>query len=45
MRGVLTNGNWIRDLRRSHGFTQEQLAVHADCDVKTLRKAERRASH
>lgn len=40
MRGVLANGNVLSSWRASRGLTQEQLAAMADCDVKTVRKAE-----
>jgi transcriptional regulator with XRE-family HTH domain len=40
MRGVIPDGSKLRDLRRSAGWTQEQLASLAECDVKTLRAAE-----
>lgn len=41
MRGITANGNQIRELRKSFGFTQEELAKRASCDVKTIRKAEK----
>lgn len=41
MRGILTNGARIRELRKIQGHSQEQFAALVDCDVKTLRKAER----
>lgn len=34
------NGRRLVELRKSRGLTQEQLAAHADCDVKTIRAAE-----
>jgi transcriptional regulator with XRE-family HTH domain len=40
MRGAIADGDWIRATRISRGLTQEQLAVRADLDVKTVRKAE-----
>lgn len=40
MRGVLVDGEQIRIGRLARGLTQEQLAVAADVDVKTIRKAE-----
>jgi transcriptional regulator with XRE-family HTH domain len=41
MRGAIANGAQIRAARLSRGLTQEQLAVMAELDVKTVRKAER----
>lgn len=41
MRGIAVRADVIRDLRKAAGLTQEQLAAAADCDVKTVRKAER----
>jgi len=41
MRGSPVNGKRILTIRKSQGMTQEQLAAEADCDVKTLRKAEK----
>lgn len=41
MRGALPNGFLIRKLRRLATLTQEQLAHLAECDVKTIRKAEK----
>jgi len=41
MRGVPTNGEVIKQLRRSQGLTQETLADRADCDARTVRNAER----
>lgn len=43
MRGVPVRGELIRNLRKAAGLTQEQLAATIECDVKTLRKAERGA--
>jgi len=40
MRGVVPDGHRIRIARIARGVTQEQLAVCADLDVKTIRKAE-----
>ena len=40
MRGVIADGERIRSARLGRGLTQEQLAVSADVDVKTVRKAE-----
>lgn len=40
MRGAIADGERIRSARISRGLTQEQLAVRADLDVKTVRKAE-----
>jgi transcriptional regulator with XRE-family HTH domain len=40
MRGTIANGKAIRKLRRSLGLTQEKLAGHSACDVKTIRRAE-----
>ena len=40
MRGIVANGGAIVAARRAAGLTQEQLASAADCDVKTVRKAE-----
>ncbi len=41
MRGHHSNGSSIRELRRLLGLTQDEVAVRAGCDVKTIRKAER----
>ncbi len=41
MRGTPVDGQLIRKTRKSMGLTQEQLAADAECDVKTLRKAEK----
>lgn len=41
MRGVPVNGGEVLRLRRSLVLTQERLAAAADCDVKTVRKAEK----
>ena len=41
MRGVMICGQTVRELRKKAGLTQEQLAVDADCDPKTIGKAER----
>ena len=41
MRGIKPNGPRIFQLRRDSGATQEQIATLAQCDVKTLRKAEK----
>jgi transcriptional regulator with XRE-family HTH domain len=41
MRGAVANGPKIVALRTAAGLTQEQLAVDAQCDPKTLRSAER----
>lgn len=40
MRGVMAAGDRITRQRRRQGLTQEQLAAQADCDVKTVRRAE-----
>ena len=40
MRGLRVNGERICELRKLLAMTQEQLAIRAACDVKTLRKAE-----
>lgn len=41
MRGILANGEKIAALRLAAGLTQEKLAANCECDVKTLRSAER----
>lgn len=41
MRGVVINGELIRERRRNRGMTQEELAHAADCDVRSVRKAEK----
>ena len=41
MRGIFPDGEAITSIRRLIGLTQEQLAAHADCDVKTVRRAEK----
>jgi transcriptional regulator with XRE-family HTH domain len=41
MRGANADGDRIRNLRRSLGLTQDELARRAECDVKTIRKAEK----
>lgn len=41
MRGVPVDGEKVLRRRKSLGLTQEQLALQANCDVKTVRKAER----
>jgi len=41
MRGIPVNGKLIQTIRTSQGLTQERMAAEADCDVKTLRKAEK----
>jgi transcriptional regulator with XRE-family HTH domain len=41
MRGVETNGERMRALRREHGLTQEALASRAGVDARTIRNAER----
>jgi transcriptional regulator with XRE-family HTH domain len=40
MRGALANGKEFLLARTKLGLTQDQLAVLADVDVKTVRKAE-----
>ena len=40
MRGQAPQGHRIRHFRKAHGWTQEQLAAAANCDVKTIRNAE-----
>lgn len=40
-RGVPLDGARLRRLRQALGYTQEQLATKAECDAKTVRKAER----
>ena len=40
-RGVPLDGSRLRQLRRALAYTQEQLATKAECDAKTVRKAER----
>lgn len=40
MRGIRVRGNLIRTRRKAAGLTQEELAVAAGCDVKTVRKTE-----
>lgn len=41
MRGILANRERLVALRKAAGLTQEQLAAECDCDVKTVRTAER----
>lgn len=41
MRGVPANGEFLKARRRELGLTQEKLAAKADCDVRTVRNAER----
>jgi len=41
MRGIETSGEQLRDLRRKHGLTQENLASQAGVDARTIRNAER----
>ncbi len=41
MRGAVANGEAIRELRKSLALTQEDLAVLALCDVKTVCAAEK----
>ncbi|MEO0513308.1 MAG: helix-turn-helix domain-containing protein [Planctomycetota bacterium] len=41
MRGIETNGEQIKALRREHGLTQEALASRAGVDARTIRNAER----
>ena len=41
MRGVQSNGAVIRKARKQRGMTQSELAIMADLDVKTVRKAEK----
>lgn len=41
MRGIEIDSEKFRELRRSSGYTQEELAAQAACDVTTIRKAER----
>ena len=41
MRGAIAKGEKITELRTAAGLTQERLATLAQCDVKTLRSAER----
>jgi ketosteroid isomerase-like protein len=41
MRGVHVQGDIIRRLRSECGFTQDQLALQAGCDVTTIRKMEK----
>ena len=40
MRGKTARGDRIRRARRARAMTQEQLAVAAGCDVKTIRNSE-----
>ncbi len=40
MRGIQVSGSKIRQLRKARGLTQQELAFQAQCDVKTIRKAE-----
>ena len=40
MRGQLSNGETIRQLRKLKGFTQEQLAEAAGCATRTIRNVE-----
>jgi len=44
MRGTIANGDKIVALRKVAGLTQEALAAESECDVKTLRSAERSQS-
>lgn len=41
MRGLAVNGPTLRAARMARGLTQEALAHQANCDVKTIRNAER----
>jgi transcriptional regulator with XRE-family HTH domain len=41
MRGFALNGPAIQTARQRLGLTQEQFAAQAQCDVKTVRKAEK----
>jgi transcriptional regulator with XRE-family HTH domain len=41
MRGVIPSGDRVLSLRKAAGLTQESLAAECDCDVKTVRSAER----
>jgi hypothetical protein len=43
MRGVPANGAYIKERRRSRGWTQEALADAARCDIKTVYRAENAA--
>jgi transcriptional regulator with XRE-family HTH domain len=40
MRGIQLNGPAIKQHRKSLGLTQQRLAFQAECDTKTIRKAE-----
>ncbi len=40
VRGIHADGTKIKQLRKTRGLTQENLAGLASCDVKTVRKAE-----
>lgn len=40
MRGIQLNGPVIQQRRKALGLTQQRLAFRADCDTKTVRKAE-----
>lgn len=44
MRGIRANGAAVRQLRAARGLSQEQLAIAADCDERTVRKAEQGSS-
>jgi transcriptional regulator with XRE-family HTH domain len=41
LRGIQANGAHIYRARRLQGLTQEALASAADCDEKTIRRAEK----
>lgn len=41
MRGVAVDGEFVKERRRTLGLTQESLAIRVDCDVRTIRNAER----
>ncbi len=41
MRGIAVDGKVVKRRRRELGLTQEQLAIRADCDARTIRNAER----
>jgi len=40
MRGIQLHGPAIKQQRKSLGLTQQRLAFQAECDTKTIRKAE-----
>ena len=44
MSGEQSNGKRIREVRKALGLTQEALAKFAQCDLKTLRRAENSGS-